>query len=41
MFFFMSVAGFLSLAATIVVTSFLLGRSKTAGKDEYGHNEQR
>ena len=35
----MTFADFLSVAATIVVTSFLLGQSETAAKREHGRNE--
>lgn len=35
----MTFAGFLSVAATIVVTSILLGQSKIAAECEYGRNE--
>ena len=36
-----TLAEFLSVAATIVVTSFLLGQNEIAAKREYGRNEHR
>lgn len=41
MIFVMTFAEFLSVAATIVITSFLLSQSQIAAKREYGRHEHR